>query len=205
MVDTYGFLMGHLNTKLDWSDNTETFYRKGQSRRLSAFSSVLRRWHRERWCHQAEQTGEESWLCGGDETGQCGGGDREEDERKAASYNGQTLSISLRRAEATQAHVQLQTHPTSCLKALGGLFHAISDRTIKHLHHSSQHLPPPLIKDTTIHFTATKTDCFLFLLSFIISGTLHFCTAVLPANSSRGESIKEPLYLYVTTLLLLPM
>ena len=162
-------------------------------------------WHRDRWCHQAEQTGEESRLCGGDETGQCGGGDREDDERKAASYNGQTLSTTLRRAEATREHIQPWTHPTSCLKALGELFDTISNQTIKHLHHSSQHLLPPLMKDSTIHFTVMKTDWFLFLVLFIISGTLYLCTAVLPANSSQGGSIKEPLhpylYLYVTTLL----
>ncbi|KAK0149865.1 hypothetical protein N1851_009389 [Merluccius polli] len=30
MVDTYKFLWVHLNNKLDWSDNTEALYRKGQ-------------------------------------------------------------------------------------------------------------------------------------------------------------------------------
>ena len=32
MVDTYKFLGGHLNNNLDWSDNTEALFRKGQSR-----------------------------------------------------------------------------------------------------------------------------------------------------------------------------
>ena len=78
----------------------------------------------------------------------CRGSDREEDERKAASYNGQSLSPSLRQAEATQEHVQPQTHPTSCLKALGKLFHTISDL-------ATQHHLSPLIQDSSIHFTVT--------------------------------------------------
>ena len=49
---------------------------------------MLGRLHREQWCHLADQSGEESQLCGGDESGRCGGCDRDEDERKAASYNG---------------------------------------------------------------------------------------------------------------------
>ena len=77
----------------------------------------------------------------------CGGGDREEDERKAASYNGQSLSPSLRQAEATQEHVQPRTRPTTCLKALGELFNTISDQNTQHL--------SPLIKDSTIHLTVT--------------------------------------------------
>ena len=32
VVETYKFLGVHLNNKLDWSDNTEALYRKGQSR-----------------------------------------------------------------------------------------------------------------------------------------------------------------------------
>jgi len=32
MVDSYKFLGVHLNNKLDWTDNTEALYRKGQSR-----------------------------------------------------------------------------------------------------------------------------------------------------------------------------
>ena len=67
-------------------------------------SSVLGRWHRDWRCHQAEQTGEESQLYHGDDTGQCGGGDGEEDERKATSYNGQVLSLFLFQAVATREH-----------------------------------------------------------------------------------------------------
>ena len=47
MVDTYKFLGVHLNNKLDWSDNTEALYRKGQSRlfflrRLRSFKVCTR-------------------------------------------------------------------------------------------------------------------------------------------------------------------
>ena len=47
MVDTYKFLGVHLNNKLDWSDNTEALYRKGQSRlfflrRLRSFNVCTR-------------------------------------------------------------------------------------------------------------------------------------------------------------------
>ena len=34
-------------------------------------------------------------LCGGDGAGQCGGSVQEEDERKAESYHGQSLSSPL--------------------------------------------------------------------------------------------------------------
>ncbi|XP_053508024.1 uncharacterized protein LOC128624412 [Ictalurus furcatus] len=47
MVDTYQFLGVHLNNKLDWTDNTEALYRKGQSRlfflrRLRSFNVCTR-------------------------------------------------------------------------------------------------------------------------------------------------------------------
>ena len=47
MVNTYKFLGVHLNNKLDWSDNTEALYRKGQSRlfflrRLRSFNMCTR-------------------------------------------------------------------------------------------------------------------------------------------------------------------
>ena len=83
-------------------------------------------------------------------------GDREEVEMKATSYNWQSFSPSLHRAEATQELAQPQTHPTTCLKALGGLFHTISDQTTQHHHHSSQNLLSPMIKDSTIHYTVTR-------------------------------------------------
>ena len=146
LVDTY------------WSDNTEALDRKGQSRlfflrRLRSFSVCSRPLRM--FCQSMVASviffAAVCWGGGigiggaiklnkllrkassGEETGQCGGGEREEDERKAESYNGQSLSPSLRQAEATQTHVQQQTHPTTCLKALS-----------------------PLIKDSTIHFSVTQ-------------------------------------------------
>ena len=70
--------------------------------------------------------------------------DRAEDDRKAASYNGQSLSPS---ATDSFNHV-----PQGACREL---FHTISDKTIQHRHHSSQHLFSPLIKDSTIHFSVT--------------------------------------------------
>ncbi|KAK0152207.1 hypothetical protein N1851_006440 [Merluccius polli] len=47
MVDSYRFLVVHINNKLDWTDNTEGLYRKGQSRlfflrRLRSFDMCSR-------------------------------------------------------------------------------------------------------------------------------------------------------------------
>ncbi len=41
MVDTCKFLSVHLNNKVDWSDNTDALYRKGQSAVLSEKAQVL--------------------------------------------------------------------------------------------------------------------------------------------------------------------
>lgn len=45
-------------------------------------------------------------LCGGDGTGQCGGSDREEDEREAESCHWQPLSSSMCQAEKVQENTQ---------------------------------------------------------------------------------------------------
>lgn len=47
MVNTYKFLGVHINNKLDWTDNTDALYRKGQSklfflRRLRSFNVCTR-------------------------------------------------------------------------------------------------------------------------------------------------------------------
>ena len=129
--------------KLDWSDNTEALYHKGQSglfflRRLRSFNVCTRllRLFYQTVVASAIFFATVCWEGG------IGSGsaiklnklvrkassvvgmklDREEDERKAASYNGRSLSPSPNRAEATQEHVQPQTHPTTCLKALWALF-----------------------------------------------------------------------------------
>ena len=58
---------------------------------------VLGKWHQDLKCQQTGQAGEEGQLCSGDGTGQCGGGDGEEDEREAESYHSQPLSSSMPR------------------------------------------------------------------------------------------------------------
>ena len=62
-------------------------------------------------------------------------------------------------------------------------FHGLMFQTTQHHHHSSQHLLPPLIKDSTVHFTVTLRLIFSVLLLSVISepctlffNMLVFCT-----------------------------
>ena len=100
-------------------------------------NNVLGRWHCERLCYQAEQTGKESCSEVGMKLDSVLVATERRIRGKAASYNGQSLSQSPHWAEATQVHVQPQTHPTTCLKMLGGLFRTISCQTTEHNHHNS--------------------------------------------------------------------
>lgn len=72
-----------------------------------------------------------------------------------------SLCAEVRRLKSTFSHVR-EVHwaqPTSCLKALYGLFHGISNQTPQHHHHhSSQHLLSMAIRDSITHFTVTKAD-----------------------------------------------
>ena len=77
-----------------------------------------------------------SQLCGGDETGQCGGGDREEDEREAASYNGQSLSPSLRPSRGNSRARSATDSSNHMPKSTRGPYHTISDQTTQHPRHS---------------------------------------------------------------------
>ena len=89
-------------------------------------------------------------LNSGDQTGQCGGGEREEDERKLQAIMdnpSHLLYAELRQLRSMFSHRLIQP---STSKHLG-----VSNQTTQHHHHSSQHLLSPLIKDSTIHFTVT--------------------------------------------------
>ena len=89
------------------------------------------------------------------------------------SYNGQSLSSTLPRAEATQEHFQPQAHQTRASKCLGGSFILSAIR----LHYTAP--------STSFHhwfrtqpYTSLSLKDWLFfvLLLFIISGTLHIYT-----------------------------
>lgn len=99
-------------------------------------------------------------LCGGDGAGQCGGRVREEDERKAESYNVQSLSSPLCQTEAAQKHVEPQTHSATWIEALGGPSHPV---------------PPPHTQYKIIHYLWLMTDITVYINSLYVVGSHTVC------------------------------
>ena len=133
MVDTYKFLGVQLNNKLDWSDNTEALYRKGQSKlfflRMLRSFNVCTRLLRMFYQSVVASVIFFAVVCRGGGIGTCGANKLGKLVRKVSSVVGMEMDSVEAETEmrmrgklkttmdhhSHQEHVQPQTHPATCL------------------------------------------------------------------------------------------
>ncbi|KAI4891855.1 hypothetical protein NFI96_000197 [Prochilodus magdalenae] len=136
VVRSYRYLGVHLDERLDWSVNTDSIYKKAQSRlyflrRLGSFricqklllmfyqsvvASVLfyavvclGRQYQQEGCWTTRQAGEESWFCAGTRAGVLNTTGREESPQQAAEHHGQCSQSSAHHDHQAEELIQWQT------------------------------------------------------------------------------------------------